>query len=515
MKKKLIILLAGLSIIFNVARSDAGQSQTNAKQGSKLPNIVILYADDMGYGDLAIQNPESKIPTPNFDQLAKEGMRFTDGHSSSGICTPSRYALLTGRHHWRKFHGITHGFSPCIIDKERLTMPEMLQEKGYTTAQIGKWHLGMGWNQIKNKKSKPVVITDSKGRKKKANLPDAYDWSKQVPDGPLSHGFDYSFTDCVINFPPYTWLENDKVLKAPDIMMDTKLWKPIKEGGWECRPGPMATGWDPYENIPTLTKKAVAYIKKQENSDTPFFLYFALPSPHAPIIPNDQFDGKSQAGPYGDFVYETDDACGQLINAIKEIGQEENTVIIFTADNGSERYMQERYLKYDHNSSGPLRGMKRDIFEGGHRVPFVIKWPGVTKPGSVNDGIISQVDIMATLASAIGYDLPNGQGEDGYDMLPVLHGDKSSLRTTLVINTKADKYGIRQGDWCLLPSQNRNDSPEYNKKANFIPFKEKMGLFNLKEDIGQRNNLISKYPEKVEQLQKLLTEIRENSYPGL
>lgn len=475
----------------------------------QMPNIVILYADDMGHGDLGVQNANSKIPTPTFDKLVEEGMRFTDGHSSSGICTPSRYALLTGRHHWRKFHGITHGFSPSIIDQEQLTLPEMLQAKGYHTAQVGKWHLGMGWNQIQNPDYVPA-----KG-KKKAYTPDAFLWDKQVPGGPLAHGFDYSFTDCVINFPPYTWLENDKVLKAPDIMMDSKLWKPIKEGKWECRPGPMATGWDPYENIPTLTEKAVTYIKRQENSDKPFFLYFALPSPHAPIIPNDEFDGKSQAGPYGDFIYETDQACGQLIEAIEAIGETENTVIIFTADNGSEHYMTARFEKFDHNSSGELRGMKRDTWEGGHRVPFVIKWPGVTEAGTVSDALISQVDIMATIATAIGYELPEGQGEDGYDMMPVLSGKADSIRDSLVINTWKDHYGMRQGDWVLLMNVKKNRSfKDYEAKAGFPPIQGD-ALFNLTDDLGQRKNLIDQYPEKAAQLESLLKQVREGSYPPL
>ncbi|MGB0373011.1 MAG: sulfatase family protein [Opitutales bacterium] len=476
------------------------------------PNIVILYADDMGHGDLAIQNPDSKIPTPTFDQLAREGMRFTDGHSSSGICTPSRYALLTGRHHWRKFHGITHGFSDSVFSPERLTLPEMLQEQGYHTAHVGKWHLGMGWNQIKNPDYVPPK--NQKG-KRKAFGPDAFDWSKQVPNGPLAHGFDYSFTDCVINFPPYTWLENDKVLKAPDIMMNTKLWKPIKEGNWECRPGPMVTDWDPYENIPTLTEKALDYIHRQGPKDQPFFLYFALPSPHAPIIPNDEFDGKSEAGAYGDFVFESDDACGKLIQAIKDIGEEENTVIIFTADNGSERYMMERFTKFNHNSSGDLRGMKRHTLEGGHRVPFVVKWPGVTEPGSVSDAIISQVDIMATLASALGYTLPEGQGEDGYDMMPVLAGKQDSIRDSLVLNTYSEMYGIRQGDWVFIQDNKRNgEGADYLKAADFPPIEGRQALFNLREDLGQRNNVIQDHPEKVEQLEKLLSEIRETGYPS-
>ena len=208
-------------------------------QAADKPNIVILYADDLGYGDLTCYNPDSKIPTPHLDKLAAEGMRFTDGHSSSGICTPSRYALLTGRHHWRKFHGIVNALGKSVFSPERLTLPEMLQEKGYTTACIGKWHLGWDWDAIR----KP-------GTPKKSIQAEDFDWSKSIPDGPLGHGFDYYFGDAVINFPPYTWIENDKVLKAPDTTLKATPKGATKEGRWEARPGPACSDWDFYENLP-------------------------------------------------------------------------------------------------------------------------------------------------------------------------------------------------------------------------------------------------------------------------
>ncbi len=471
------------------------------------PNILILYADDMGYGDLAIQNPESKIPTPNLDRLACEGMRFTDGHSSSGICTPSRYALLTGRHHWRKFHGIVNAFDASVFDSDELTLPEMLKAQGYTTAHIGKWHLGFDWSAL----LKPGQ--ELAGRRDKKGTPHAaFDWSKKIPDGPTAHGFDYSFTDAVINFPPYTWIENDIVVMAPDTMMDESPWKPIKEGKWECRPGPMVTGWDPYKNIPTLTAKGVKYIEKQKDSETPFFLYFALPSPHAPIIPNDQFDGKSQAGPYGDFMVETDDACGQLLQALEKADKADNTIVIFSADNGSEKYMMQRYLEFDHNSSRPFRGMKRDIWEGGHHVPFLIKWPGVTEPGSVSEALICQVDIMRTLASALGCEIPAGQAKDSFNMLPIIKGEQASVRESLVYNTWANKYGMRRGDWVYLQDTGPWNG-EYDEKAGFPKETHQQGLYNLAEDIGQRQNRIEELPDRVKELENLLIQIQKVGYP--
>lgn len=475
------------------------------------PNILILYADDLGFGDLGCYNPDSKIPTPNLDRLAAEGMRFTDGHSSSGICTPSRYALLTGRHHWRDFHGIVGAMGGSVFKPERLTMPEMLKKKGYNTAAIGKWHLGWDWGALRKSDVKP-----SGGGKKKAYGPEAYDWAKSIPDGPLAHGFDHYFGDTVINFPPYAWIEDDKLVKAPDTMMDTAKWKPIKEGNWECRPGPMTSDWDPYQNIPTTTKRGVEYIKKQAKTDQPFFLYFAFPSPHAPIIPNDEFDGKSQAGPYGDFVHETDDACGRLLRALEESGQADNTIVIFSADNGPEKYAYARDQKFDHWSSHPLRGLKRDIYEGGHHVPYLIKWPGITEAGRVTDALVSQIDIMATLAAALGSELPNDAAEDSHNLLPLLKGKSETIRTAHVHNTRANHYAIREGDWLLingkdgyLSGRNKDWEAKHGYPADD---KSAVELYNLKDDIGQKKNLAAEHPEKVSHLQALLAKLREQGY---
>lgn len=502
--RKLFVLGAVLASSFTLL--------ANRSTDESRPNILVLYADDLGYGDLGCYNPDSKIPTPNLDRLSEEGMRFTDGHSSSGICTPSRYALLTGRHHWRKFHGIVTQFGPSVIDEEQLTLPEVLKARQYNTAAIGKWHLGWDWEAVRKNPSPRV----EKG--KPVETPDSYDWTKSVPDGPLDHGFDYYFGDTVINFPPYCWIENDKVVKAPDTMMDTSKWKKIKEGNWECRPGPMASDWDPYENIPTTTRKGVEYIKAQSKEEEPFFLYFAYPAPHAPIIPNDQFDGKSKAGPFGDFVYEVDDSIGQLLKALKQSGQSENTLVIFTADNGPEAYAYARDAKYDHWSASPLRGLKRDIYEGGHRVPYIVKWPGNVPAGKTSNQLVSQIDITATVASVVGFELPDDQAEDSFDLLPLFKGKKKvGPRNVHIHNTFADKYAIREGNWLLVDT-----SSGYSRKKIHEPWEEKRGyyregeqkayLFNLKKDIGQKHNLLDTNPEKARSLRALLEKIREQGY---
>lgn len=474
------------------------------------PNVLILYADDLGYGDVRVQNPKSKITTPNLDKLAGEGVRFTDGHSSSGICTPSRYAMLTGRHHWRDFHGIVGAMGKSVFKPERLTLPEMFKAKGYSTAAIGKWHLGWDWGAIRKPDAKPV-----KAGRRKVFGPEAYDWSKPIPNGPLAHGFDYYFGDTVINFPPYCWIENDKVVTAPTTMMQTGKWKAIKEGNWECRPGPMAEDWDPYQNLPTTTRKGVEFIRAQAKADKPWFLYFAFPSPHAPIIPNDSFDGKTQAGPYGDYVYETDDACGQLLQAVKESGQEENTVIVFSADNGPERYAYARDKTYDHWSSEPFRGLKRDLYEGGHHVPFIVKWPGLTKPGSVSDALVSQVDLMATFAGHLKFDLPEDAAEDSHDLAPVLRGGDPA-RSFCVQNTYRGRYAMRIGDWLLIDAptgyHGRMDKDWLTKRNYPADDDSPTELYNLKNDPGQRKNLAKDQPERVAELQAMLKRIREQGF---
>ncbi len=485
------------------------------------PNIVILYADDMGYGDLGANNPDSKIPTPNLDRLAAEGMRFTDGHSSSGICTPSRYALLTGRHHWRDFHGIVNAMGSTVFKPGQLTLSAMLKEKGYTTACIGKWHLGWDWNAIKLPHAK-TSTGEPWGRKTQIWGHEDFDWSKPIPGGPLDRGFDHYFGDTVINFPPYCWIEDDKVTRAPNAtFLPGQHQATTKEGSWEARPGPALSDWDFYQVLPTLADKGVAWIESRKNSEQPFFLYFPFPSPHAPIIPNDEFDGKSQAGAYGDFVYQTDHICGRILEALDKAGKSNNTIVIFSADNGPEHYAYPRDEKYDHWSSKPFRGSKRDIYEGGHHVPFIIKWPSLIKPGSVSNALISQTDIMATLASEVNYELPSNSAADSFDFLPYLKDPSPAPpRTTMVHNTFKNIYALRQGDWVLIDAKSGSQKsiPKPWLKKHETPVDDQpVGLYNLKEDIGQRHNLAAKNPEKVTQLQARLKAIRagEHTAPRL
>ena len=473
-----------------------------------LPNVVIVYADDMGFGDLKANNPNSKIPTPNLDRLAVEGMRFTDGHSSSGICTPSRFAMLTGQHHWRRFHGIVSAFGPSKFEPNDFTLAKMFKSKGYNTACVGKWHLGWDWDALLKPGVEQETYKDHRGRTKTVYKPSDYDWTLPIPDGPLAQGFDYYFGDGTINFPPYCWVENDRVVEAPTVMMDTDLFKPIPEGRWEFRAGPMVEGWDPYKVLPTLTAKAVTWIERQ-SADRPFFLYFALPSPHAPIIPNDPYRGRSDAGPYGDFVFETDIMAGRIFQSLEKTGMAKNTIVIFSADNGPEKYAYERLKKFGHWSAEPLRGLKRDVWEGGHRVPFIIKWPGKTAPGSVSGETISQVDLAATLAAAIGYEMDSDEAIDSYNLLPLLSGKtyETPLRKATVQNTWEDVFALRQGDWLFIDASSgeHSDCPDwFNEQRGYTEATTPGLLYNLKEDVSQHNNLYTGHPEKAAEMKELL-----------
>ena len=478
---------------------------------TSLPNILILYADDMGYGDLAIQNPKAKLTTPNLDQLARDGIRFTDGHSASGICTPSRFALLTGQYHWRRFHGIVGPFGKSVFGEEEFTLARMLKQQGYNTACIGKWHLGWDWEAIKNTSAQQRKVSDNDNRK--AFGPDDFDWTLPVPNGPLDQGFDYYFGDGTINFPPYGFMENDKLVIPPTEAFDLRGME-TKEGGWEFRPGPMVQDWDPYQVLPTLMEKAVEWIENQDG-EKPFFLYFPFPSPHAPIIPGDEFDGKTDAGAYGDFVFQTDYVAGQVLEALERKGFTDETLVIFTADNGPEHYAYPRIQNYGHYSMGPLRGLKRDIYEGGHRVPFLIKWPGIIDAGQVSTELIHQVDILATLAHLIGFVLSDSVGIDSYNQLPLLLGESTDpVRTSAVHNTRADGFAFRKNNWLFLDRYTGHNTrvPNWFLEEHGYDYidKEIPGqLFDLRIDTAQKMNLYIKYPELVEKM-KLELELEKN-----
>ncbi|MEN8116453.1 MAG: sulfatase-like hydrolase/transferase [Bacteroidota bacterium] len=470
-------------------------SRTNVT--NELPNIVLILADDLGYGDPTCYNPGSKIPTPNIDNLASEGLSFTDAHSATAVCTPTRYSILTGRYSWRTRlkNGVLWPWDEPLINKERLTLPEILKEKGYQTAAIGKWHLGWEW---------PATDTSSVKRMNGENV----DYSKAITGGPLAHGFDYYFGDDVPNFPPYTFIENEKVVKIPTVDKPKSLF------GWD---GKMVENWKLEGVMPEITQKSVEYINKASKNKEPFFLYFTLTAPHTPIAPLTKFNGKSKAGRYGDFVYEVDWTVGQILNALKENGVDENTLVIFTSDNGSPARngknwsgpTQSVITDYGHNPSGNFRGMKSDIWEGGHRIPFIAKWPGKVKEGEKTPALSCSMDLMATIAEITGYELPENTSEDGESLLSIFTGKDNTGRETLVNHSGGGVFALRKGEWKLILS---------NKSGGFSDGKHPKGfgiettgqLYNLKDDPEEKNNLYEQFPDKVKELNKELEKIKAN-----
>lgn len=466
------------------------------------PNIVILYADDMGYGDLGVQNSESRIPTPNLDRLARQGTRFTDAHSSSGICTPSRYALLQGRYHWRKFHGIVNSFEESVLDDQKQTLAELLKGHGYRTACIGKWHLGWNWKAIQ----RPGVKPDPK----KGYAPEDFDWSRAIPDGPLDHGFDYYFGDDVPNFPPYAWIENDRVVTEPTVGLSTP--KQTAEGAWEARPGPSVEGWDFWDVMPQITQRAVDWVL-QQTAEKPFFLYVPFTSPHAPIVPSEGFLGSSQANGFGDFMVQTDAAVGRILKALEEKGLSDNTWVIFSSDNGPEVYAYARIKNHGHSSMGPLRGLKRDLYEGGHRVPMLMRWPGRIPADRTSDGLISQIDLYATIAAALDLEVLEGNAEDSIDQSPLVFGTGGSNRDLLIHNTNPKGYAIRQGSWVLIDSESGSISkvPDwFNELRGYREDGLAGELYRLDFDLGQRENLFLSEKSRVDAMRQELKRVRDD-----
>ncbi|MDF2376565.1 MAG: arylsulfatase [Verrucomicrobiales bacterium] len=491
MKKPFPLILATA-----LAGVTVGGFNTPLSAADQRPNVIILYADDMGVADVSYGNAEAPIQTPNIDRLASGGMTFRDGHSSSGICTPSRFALLTGQHHWRRFHGIVNAFGGPVFEAGEYTIATMFRSKGYNTACFGKWHLGWDFDAIR----KPGV------EKQDWVKAESYDWTKRFPGGPLERGFDHYFGDGTINFPPYCWIEDDRFLTIPTLPVIKS--EPLAGGG-TFRPGPMAEGWNPCDILPTITEKTVEWIAERK-ADEPFFAYLAFNSPHYPIVPNREFHGKSKAGYYGDFVIETDAMVGQVLTALDKHGLAENTMVIFTADNGAETHAFERLEEFGQWSSGDFRGLKRDIYEGGHRVPFIVRWPGQVEAGSLSDEVVSQVDFAATFAAMIDYPLGRGEAIDSYNLLPVLRGGEypRPLRTATVQNTAPEAFALRQGDWVLIdaPSGAVKEPKAYLEHFGLDAYgKGHPGLlFNLEEDPRQSENLYEQHPEKVESMRKLL-----------
>ncbi len=456
------------------------------------PNIIYFLADDLGYGDLGCYSEASKIPTPNLDRLASEGMRFTDAHTPSGVCSPTRYAVLTGRYCWRTplKTGVLQGHSPPLIDLDRLTVGDLLQKHGYHTAHIGKWHLGHTWH-----------LLDPSGNVVVENI----DWSKPKKIGALQQGFDYSYG---LAKPGWTFSENDRALVKPTEAFDMGEGSAYLMGGNNNR-GYRAPGYDHKHMLPRFTEQGVDFIRRAAKGDKPFFLYWAPIAPHKPVVPNDEFIGKSGAGVYGDFVVELDHRIGQMLVALDEAGVADNTLVIFTADNGPEQIAYDRIQETGHYSMADWRGVKRDLWEGGNRVPFIVRWPDRVKAGSVSDETISLVDFMATAAAIVGDTLPNDAAEDSYNILPALLGEElgKPIRKATVYHGSNGVLALRQGNWVLIDANTgmvSNEPDWFREERGVFAHNEDLELFNLKKDPQQRINALKDNPKVAARMSKLL-----------
>ena len=474
--------------------------QAKEPRKNVMPNIVLILADDMGKDSVSAFNGKLGFKTPRMDQLVAQGMTFTEAHSGSALCTPTRYGLLTGRYAWRSRlkRGVVMEWEVPLIEEGRLTLAETLKRKGYDTACIGKWHLGWNW-PFKSKEPVPFGKAELSEHALKG-----VDWSRPVSGGPIDLGFDYYFGDGAINYAPFAYIENDRVLGTPD-----------PEQKWRAPD----SNWAAERVLPTLTDKALSYIEKQSKTDDPFFLYFPMSSPHSPIVPSAKFKGISGISPYADFVIQTDDSIGQIINAVDRAGIAENTLIIVTSDNGTALNLAKRVgltmrdgtldkgiVDFEVN----MRGGKFDIEEGGHKVPFIVRWKGTIAPGTTNSTPVCLTDIMATAADIAGYDLPDSAAEDSVSLLPALM-NKPFERNPIINHDAPGDFAIRSGDWKLII----RFTPKGKKTA------EKAGLppvhlYNVSEDPRELNNRAEQYPELVSRLTKELRTIINNgrSTPG-
>ena len=453
--------------------------------GQKRPNVVFILADDLGIGDVGGINPNSKIKTPNIDLLAKKGINFTDAHSNSAVCTPSRYGILTGRYAWRSEvkSGVLWSYDSLLINTKRMTLASMLKTKGYETACIGKWHLGLGWQ----KNNKGEIL-----------------FKEPIKKGPNEIGFDYFYgITASLDIPPYFYFENNKITATKIDTIDGTTGK----GFW--REGPIGNDFKHEEVLDVFTQKAIDFIgKKREN---PYFLYLPLAAPHTPILPTKEYLGKSKTNEYGDFVQMMDDRIGKIIDAIEKTGEIENTIIVFTSDNGCSTAVDIPELQaLGHDPSYIYRGQKADIYEGGHRIPLIVRWDGHVSQSKIVNQTVCLTDFFATMAEITQTKLPPDAGEDSFSLVPIFENKgKKYQRTSTVVHSIDGNFGLIKGDWKLNFTAGSGgwSFPKAGKEEIGLPI---LQLYNLKEDPSEKNNLQDKNLGKVNELKMQMQKIIEN-----
>ena len=482
----------------------------------KLPNVVIILADDLGYGDVGCYNPESNIPTPNLDQMASEGMRFTDAHSPCTVCTPTRYSLLTGRMPFRIPSGgrvFSGAGGPSLIEPDEFTLGDMLQNKGYSTACFGKWHIGL-------------TFYDDEGNAIHKGGPQTVktiDYSRDIDGGPLDCGFDqfYGTACCPTTDWLYAYIDGKRIPIPPTQLLD-KSTVPKHAYSNDCRRGMQAPNFDLEEVDMVFLEKSKQFLTShvKENPDKPFFLFHSTQAVHLPSFPGKAFKGKTESGPHGDFIFELDYVVGELLATLKELNVDDNTLVIFTSDNGPE-VPTVFHMRHDHNHDGsrPWRGVKRDNWEGGHRVPMIVRWPGKV-PSGTSDQITSLTDVMATVAELVDYDLPAESAADSFSMLAPMMGthDDSPIRPFILQQgfMKDRSLVIRRGKWKLLDHKGSGGN-NYEKHKQLMEYAlpefapDAPGqLYDLENDPGETKNLYLERPEIVQELSTLLRETKES-----
>ncbi|MCG6190682.1 sulfatase family protein [Maribellus maritimus] len=492
-------------------------------KAQEMPNIIFIFADDMGYGDVSCNNPYSRVSTPAIDQLAKEGIRFTEAHSAGSVCTPSRYGLITGRYFFRAPKQRSHwGYLSPYISPERETIGDMLKKSGYTTACIGKWHLGLNWQR----KDKSLPLIEAQGRAGYTNV----DFSLPVSGGPYDLGFDYSFImPASLDMPPYVFVKNNEVVDQeiiltadmyPNRLEKTEFaWdkKYINDDDiyWErgvwWRNGEMSKSFNVEECLDAITKEGLAFIERVSETENPFFLYLPLTGPHTPWVPNKHFKGKTGLGTYGDFIMQIDNIVAQITELIKEQGIEKNTMIIFSSDNGA-AWETEDILQYAHQSNWGRRGMKGDTWDGGHHIPLVIKWPEKIKAGTIYNYDIGLTDFYATFADMTHQEMNENEAEDSYSFMTVLNGNREEkFRDHIIYLSSSGKLAIKKGDWKYIQGLG---SGGFSYPANLSPVKNgpTSQLYNMKKDIEEKNNLFLQKPKIAEELNTYLKKLVENGY---
>lgn len=480
------VYLAALAVSLTAC---ATERQRAAPRIPEKPNIIFILVDDMGYGDVQCLSPEGKIATPNMDRLPREGMMFTDAHSSSAVCTPTRYGILTGRYCWRSRlkKSVIWEHEKALIENGRLTVGGMLQQKGYATAAIGKWHLGEDWQTRDGKEAE----------KTGANV----DYSKPFKNGPTTRGFDYFFGNAAINMAPYCFVENDRTVGIPSVKFGS---------------GFKAPGYELSEVMPSITQKAVEYITQKAHEQKPFFLYFSLTAVHGPIVPAKEWQGKSGLTPYADFVMQTDWTVGQVLDALDRGGITDRSFVILASDNGCAPGEALALAKFGHRPSSTFRGYKTDLYEGGHRIPLLVRWPGRVKPGAICSDTVSLADFMATVPEVVGFKLPDNAAEDSVSILPALLGvAKGPRHEATVYNTYSGSLAIRKGPWKLIFVKGSGgwSQPLPGTDPLRLP---QVQLYNLSNDLGESTNVQDQHPDVVKELTALMQSYvdRGRSTPG-